>query len=159
MTFSAPLQMTIGQISQKEITPEIKELLLLADPDWGKIKRYLYDSDIYVLKHTQEIIGVLVLKHTEEFSTEIMNVAVKEEYQGKGFGKKLLEESEKIARAQKSKYLEIGTGNSSINQISLYQKFGFRIDRVIKDYFKSYDKEIIENGIRCMDMIKFRKNL
>jgi len=48
-----------------------------------------------------------------------MNIAVKEEFQGKGYGKILLEHSEKIARLMRSNYLEIGTGNSSINQIYL----------------------------------------
>jgi len=151
--------MTINKINQKEINEEIKELLLLADPDYDKIKKYLDKSEIYILQHSKKLIGALVLKHSKKLITEIMNIAVKEEYQGKGYGKKLLAESEKIAEAKGSKYLEIGTGNSSINQISLYQKSGFRFSKIIKDFYKDYDNEIKENGIKCIDMIKFIKVL
>ena len=49
----------------------------------------------------------------------------------------------------------IGTGNSSISQLALYQKMGFRIAGVDVDFFtRNYPEEIIENGIHCRDMIR-----
>lgn len=51
--------------------------------------------------------------------------------------------------------LMIGTGNSSINQLALYQKCGFRVIGVERDFFiNNYDEPIFENGIQCVDMIR-----
>lgn len=59
------------------------------------------------------------------------------------------------AKSYYAKKLEIGTGNSSIAQLSLYQKCWFVIESIDKDFFsKHYDHPIIENGIVCKDMIR-----
>ncbi len=56
--------------------------------------------------------------------------------------------------------MEIGTGNSSVNQLSLYQKCGFRITGIEHDYFtKHYEEEIVENGLLCRDMIRLSLDL
>lgn len=65
-----------------------------------------------------------------------------------------------MARGQGAKTLEIGTGNSSLNQLGLYQKCGFRIIGVDKDFFtRHYEDEIVENGIICRDMIRLSMDL
>lgn len=65
-----------------------------------------------------------------------------------------------MARKDNFKILEVGTGNSSINQLALYQKCRFRIVGVDKDFFKRHYKEkIIENEIECIDMIRLRMDL
>lgn len=51
--------------------------------------------------------------------------------------------------------IEIGTGNSSIQRLALYQKCGFRMASIDHDFFlKHYDEPIYENGIQCMDMVR-----
>ncbi|MOA10270.1 putative N-acetyltransferase YvbK [compost metagenome] len=58
------------------------------------------------------------------------------------------------------KTIEIGTGNSSIGQLALYQKCGFRITGVDRDFFiRHYDEEIFENGIQVVDMIRLSQDL
>ena len=58
------------------------------------------------------------------------------------------------------KTIEVGTGNSSIGQLSLYQKCHFRIIGVDINFFtKHYTKEIFENGIQCIDMIRLSQEL
>lgn len=50
--------------------------------------------------------------------------------------------------------LELCTGNSSMGQLVLYQKSGFRIVGVNVDYFvRNYKELIFENGIQYRDMI------
>jgi ribosomal protein S18 acetylase RimI-like enzyme len=56
--------------------------------------------------------------------------------------------------------LEVGTGNSSIGQLALYQKCGFRITGIDYNYFiRHYDEPIFENGIPCRDMIRLAIDL
>lgn len=67
-----------------------------------------------------------------------------------------------IEKAKSSGYKKIliGTGNSSINQLYLYQKVGFRITSIKADFFtENYNKPIVENGIECRDMIILTKEL
>ncbi|MCO4095373.1 GNAT family N-acetyltransferase [Macrococcoides canis] len=143
----------------KEINDEIKELLLLADPSIEMINQYISESSIYILEEN-DLIGVIVLKAENESTLEIMNIAVSEAYQGKGYGKVMLKEAEKIAKYSGYNNLIIATANSSLNQLALYQKCGFRIIDKKKDFFiNAYKEVIIENGIRAMDKIILRKNI
>jgi ribosomal protein S18 acetylase RimI-like enzyme len=132
------------------------ELLELADPSRMIVEGYINsNSCVYVGEILGEIMGVYVLKETEKVVVEIMNVAVHEDQQGKGRGKQLI--SHAIHEASKQGYarIEIGTGNSSIYQLKLYQQCGFRIVSVDFDYFtRSYDEPIYENGLLCRDMIR-----
>ncbi len=50
-----------------------------------------------------------------------MNVAVVEEEHGRGIGKQLVLDAIKVAKKKGYKTIEIGTGNSSIGQLALYQ--------------------------------------
>jgi hypothetical protein len=57
------------------------------------------------------------------------------------------------------KYIMVGTGNSSLDNISFYQKCGFRFDSIIKDYFSYIVPPIKEFNIELKDMIMFKYNI
>jgi len=91
---------------------------------------------------------------------ELVNVAVAEDKQGQGYGKQLIQHAVQQARSMGYKSIEIGTGNSSIGQLALYQKCGFRIVGVDFDFFTRHYKEpIFENGIQCRDMIRLVQHI
>jgi len=65
-----------------------------------------------------------------------------------------------VAKTKGYKTIEIGTGNSSLGQLALYQKCGFRIVGVDRDFFvRHYQDEIFENGIQCRDMVRLSQDL
>lgn len=131
------------------------DLLLLADPSKEKVLAYVQSGSCYAAFHAQEVIGVYVLSSLSQHSVEIMNVAVKESWQGKGIGKQLIRHAIAEAKATGFHTIEIGTGNSSIQRLALYQKCGFRLTSIDHDFFlKHYDEPIYENGIQCMDMVR-----
>lgn len=91
---------------------------------------------------------------------ELVNIAVKESEQGKGLGKQLVIHAIEVAKSKGYRTIEVGTGNSSIGQIALYQKCGFRITGVDIDFFiRHYSEAIFENGIQCRDMVRFSQDL
>ncbi|WP_218618656.1 GNAT family N-acetyltransferase [Paenibacillus sp. P3E] len=136
------------------------DLLLLADPSKEIVKEYLGRGQCLVALINEEIIGVLVLIRTRPETIEIVNIAVQEDYQGIGIGKKLIVYSIDKAREEKAKTIEIGTGNSSVHQLMLYQRCGFRITGIDRDFFvRHYKEEIYENGIQCRDMIRLSLDL
>lgn len=136
------------------------ELLLLADPSREQIEKYIHRSRIFTLDINGSAIGVVVLVPLGNNIQEITNVAVLEPFRGQGFGKRLIAEALQQARAAGARKVKIGTGNSSLNQLALYQKLGFRIEGVDRDYFtRHYPNQIVENGIICRDMIRLSQDL
>lgn len=136
------------------------ELLLLADPSKKLIQQYIERGACYVGEEKEEIVGVFVLLPTRPETVELVNIAIAEKHQGKGFGKALTKEAIIKAKEQGYKVIEVGTGNSSIEQLALYQKCGFRITGVDINFFPiHYEEEIIENGITCVDMIRLTRLL
>ncbi|WP_277584839.1 GNAT family N-acetyltransferase [Psychrobacillus antarcticus] len=136
------------------------ELLLLADPSEKFIKQYLERGECYIGEVDGEIVGVFVLLPTRPETVELVNIAVIEQHQGKGFGKALVMNAVNKAKEQGYNVMEVGTGNSSIDQLALYQKCGFRIIGVDIDFFSGrYNEEIIENGILCVDKIRLAQIL
>lgn len=136
------------------------DLLLLADPSRNKVESYLSQGDCYVALIDSSVVGVFVLLEIEARVVELMNIAVSPIYQGKGLGKLLLHETIAVARRNGFRHLEVGTGNSSLDQLAFYQKGGFRICGVDRDFFvRNYDQQIVENGIQCLDMIRLAMDL
>lgn len=135
-------------------------LLLLADPSLEMIDAYLQNAVIYIAELQKETIGVYVLFSTGPETAEIKNIAVEPVHQGKGVGKMLLEHAAQMAKASGCNTLLIGTADSSISQLSLYQKAGFKITGLKKDFFShNYDQPIYENGVQCKDMVILSKGL
>ncbi|MBB6454135.1 GNAT superfamily N-acetyltransferase [Salirhabdus euzebyi] len=135
-------------------------LLLLADPSKEKVSSYIRRGHCYVAEKGGQIIGVFVLLSQHEHTIELMNIAIVETEQGKGYGKLLVQAAIERGKALGFKKMEVGTGNSSINQLALYQKCGFRMTSIEQNYFlQHYDEAIYENGIRCMDMVRLSVNL
>ena len=147
--------MTIKEI--KENKKQFLPLLLLADEQEDMIDRYLDRGTMYVLDDdgvkcecvvTDEGNGVLEMK----------NIATEPSYQGKGYGKALLDF---VAARYKGKYsvLQVGTGDSPLT-IPFYEKCGFVRSHRIKNFFTDhYDHPIYEAGIQLVDMIYLRKNI
>ncbi|MGE7998847.1 GNAT family N-acetyltransferase [Lysinibacillus sp. NPDC093190] len=150
--------MDIRKLNKDEKLP--MELLLLADPSREIIEEYVNRGECFVAEIEQQIIGVYVLLPTRPETVELVNVAVLEEQHGRGIGKQLVMDAIKVVKTKGYKTIEIGTGNSSIGQLALYQKCGFRIIGVDMDFFvKHYPEEIFENGIQCRDMVRLSQDL
>jgi GNAT superfamily N-acetyltransferase len=136
------------------------ELLLLADPSKDIVEEYVNRGECFVAESEKQIVGVYVLLPTRPETVELVNVAVVEEQHGRGIGKQLVMDAIQVAKTKGYKTIEIGTGNSGIGQLALYQKCGFRIIGVDMDFFiKHYPEEIFENGIQCRDMIRLSQDL
>ena len=151
-------KINIKRVDENEEIPY--ELLYLADPSKESINDYISRGNLYVASIENEVVGAYVILKTRTLTAEIMNISVNEAYQKKGIGKVLIEHAISTSKNLNIKTLEVGTGNSSIDQLAFYQKCGFRIVGVDKDFFKKhYNEKIIENGIECVDMIRMSMDL
>ena len=148
--------MKIRLLSKTEPLP--LELLLDADPAEKKVRAYCYAGQVFVADEGEKAIGVYVLARTTEAKTaEILNIAIAKSHQNQGLGKKMVQHAIEQATQQGFQVLIVGTGNSSIGQIAFYQKCGFELYELVPDFFvQNYPKPIIENGILCKHLLRFR---
>jgi ribosomal protein S18 acetylase RimI-like enzyme len=152
-----PIEITTRLLTKQEYP---WPLLLEADPSRTQVEKYLPCAEVFGLFDSEILIGVLVLTPKEQSTYEIANIAISPEHRGKGFGRRLLLEAIIIASNRMGTALEIGTGNSSLGQLYLYQSVGFRIVGIEKDYFPNhYPQPILENGLKCVDMIRLSLDL
>lgn len=130
------------------------DLLLLADPSKEVIETYLPLATKYIAELDGEILGIFLLIKLDESSIEIKNICVKETYQNRGIGTLMLKKALLIAKEEGYKKMIISTANSSIKQLRLYQRLGFEIIEIKKNFFiENYDEPIFENGTQAKDLI------
>ncbi|GIN58289.1 GNAT family N-acetyltransferase [Lederbergia ruris] len=150
--------MQIRMLMKEEKPP--MALLLLADPSRKIVEAYLNRGQCFIAQEKEQIIGVYVLLPTRPETIELVNLAVDENHQGKGIGKQLVLHAIAEARRLGFKTIEVGTGNSGVAQLALYQKCGFRITGIDKDFFiRHYPEKIFENGIQVVDMVRLTQDL
>lgn len=136
------------------------ELLLLADPSRRLVEDYIERGQCFVAEIGERIIGVYVLLPTRPDTVELVNVAVAEDEQGKGIGKQLVQHAVATAKELGYATIEIGTGSTGVAQLALYQKCGFRMIGIDRDFFvRHYEEEIYENGMRLRDMVRLSQDL
>lgn len=151
-------QYTVVLLKEEEVLPY--PLLLLADETVKAIDKYIFDSDVYVLKEGNIELAVFCLYQIDESTVELKNIAVSEELQGKGIGSLLIKEIVNISRGGGYTHLIVGTADTGIDQIRFYERNGFVKYDVRKDFFlENYDEPIIENGVQLRDMIMLEMSL
>lgn len=144
-------------IEIKENKKQYLPLLLLADEQESMIDRYLDRGTMYVLDD-HGIKCECVVTDEGEGVLELKNIATEPEYQGKGYGKALIDF---VATKYKGEYsiLQVGTGDSP-STVPFYEKCGFTRSHSIKNFFVDhYDHPIYECGVQLIDMIYLQKNI
>lgn len=97
----------------------------------GKHKSYLNVSRnfeaFWIMLDGKEVIGTAALKKMDEHCCELKSLYLYKRFQGRGFGRNLLETV--IAEAKRTGYREmyLDTLSSSTRAITLYEKAGFVI--------------------------------
>ncbi|RAZ67850.1 GNAT family N-acetyltransferase [Planococcus maitriensis] len=145
--------MTIRKLRVHEELP--LGLLLEADPSEQLVRDYCAGGHCFIAEQQETVIGVFVLIALDSDVAEIKNIALAEPQRGKGLGKQMVLSALEEAKKLGFRSVEIGTGNSSLAQLALYQKCGFRMKSIDRDFFtRHYDDPIFENGLQCRDMVR-----
>lgn len=130
------------------------DLLLLADPNREKVGAYLLGSRCFAIFSGGRPLGVAVAVLLEEGVYELMNLAVEPSAQEKGLGTRLLRHVVAVLGREGARRLELGTGTFGY-QLRFYQRHGFRVRGVERDFFLThYPEPIFEEGIQLKDMLR-----
>ena len=138
-------------------------LLLLADESEEQVRSYYQSGDLYALRSDAgATLGMTLVLPDEHDAVELKAVAVAPDLHGKGVGRRMLALVIDDLRERGIPRAIVGTGNSGIGQIAFYQKAGFRLWKIERDFFtpaRGYPEDIEENGIRLRDMVWFDQDL
>lgn len=99
--------------------------------------------------------AVLVID-LDDGAAELRAVAVAEADQGRGLGSWVVAGVCRRLRTSGVRRVVVGTASSGSRQLGFYQRLGFRLTRVERDYFtvdKGYPPDLSENGIPTRDMV------
>jgi ribosomal protein S18 acetylase RimI-like enzyme len=131
-------------------------LLLLADESEQQVRSYMQNGDLYDFAVDGSVGGIVLAIPTADAAVELKAVAVAPELQGHGIGKRMLAAVLDDLRARGTRRVIVGTGNAGIGQLAYYQKAGFRLLRIERDFFspsRGYPEAMYDNGIRLRDMV------
>ena len=141
----------------KENKEEYMPLLLIADEQEDMVKKYLYRGRVFVLLD-DGVKSICVVTDEGKGELEIKNIASYKNSQKKGYGKKLIKFIENKFKGEFSKII-VGTGKGT-NTVNFYKKCGFIESFIVENFFiDNYDHEIIENGVKLVDMQYLEKRI
>ena len=133
------------------------DLLLLADEQEDMIDRYLENGDLFAL-YDDDLKSVCVVIPIDSETCELKNIATYEKYQGKGYGKALINF---ISDFYKNDHKTMLVGTGEIPWIlSFYESCGFQKSHRIKNFFTdNYDLPMFDGEIQLVDMVYLKKDL
>jgi GNAT superfamily N-acetyltransferase len=133
------------------------DLLLLADEQEDMIDNYLPTGDLFAL-YDDDLKSVCVVAPINSETCELKNIATYEKYQGKGYGRALINF---ISDYYKNNYKTMLLGTGEVPWIlSYYESCGFEQSHRIKNFFTdNYDHPMFDGVTQLVDMIYLKKNL
>ena len=132
-------------------------LLELADEP-VPLRGYLQQGVLYGVRSVDDghPSGAVLAIAWDDHTAELRAVAVAEGKQGTGLGSWLVAEVCDRLRASGTRRVVVGTASSGTRQLAFYQRLGFRLTHIERDFFtdeKGYPADHAENGIPTRDMV------
>ena len=138
-------------------------LLLLADDSEAQVRAYYQTGDLFALAEADgTVLGMVLVVPAGPGEVELKSVAVDPKRHGRGIGRRMLALVLAELAAGGVRRVVVGTANSSIGQLAFYQKAGFRLWRIERDFFspaRGYPAGLEENGIPLRDMVWLEQTL
>ncbi|SHI06090.1 Acetyltransferase (GNAT) domain-containing protein [Sporobacter termitidis DSM 10068] len=133
------------------------DLLLLADEQESMIDQYLGRGTLFAL-YDGGLKSVCVVTDEGRGVCELKNLATYPQFQGMGYGTKLIEFIVNYYRNQFNMML-VGTGDSPIT-VPFYERRGFVFSHRLVNFIpEHYDHPIYENGVLLKDVIYLKMAL
>lgn len=143
--------MTVAREEADALLPVLHD----AEEAEERIRTALLDPSCvaYASRVAGELIGAAVVHWDKRAPSEILYIAVVAAQRGKGYGKQLIAAIQAELPQRGGNTLLVGTANCSLENIAFYQKCGFRMLEVRRDYYSYIQPPLQEHGIVMRDMI------
>lgn len=99
--------------------------------------------DYYLLFLNEEVIGFFEVSNVAGES-ELFDIAIKKELQGRGYSKILMEQLLKVCKEKNSRTIFLEVNKINLRAIKLYEKFGFKEYAIRKNYYGENDAVLMK---------------
>ncbi len=131
------------------------DLLLLGDEQESMIDTYLDRGDMFAL-YDGGLKSICVVTREGDGICELKNIATYEDYQGQGYGRRLVEYIFEHYRGR-CRVMLVGTGDSP-RILQFYERCGFTVSHRVENFFLDhYDHPIFDCGEQLVDMVYLRR--
>ena len=146
------LQIQIHRGSRDELQPLFEE----ADDSEREIAAYRGLGEVLVAMLDEEIVGELqIIESGRPGVFEIKSLAVHEDHRSRGIGAALVQAARSYCLERGGRLLLVATAAASIPALQFYQRQGFRMREVIRDFYspdRGY-RPLELNGIPLRDEV------
>ncbi|MGY1727010.1 GNAT family N-acetyltransferase [Geodermatophilus sp. SYSU D01062] len=129
----------------------------LAEDSPDQLAAYLHAGLVLVAVSASQIVGHLQVIHRDDAGlSEIKNMAVQEDLQGRGIGARLVQAAVDVARRDSRTALVVATAAADVGNLRFYQRQGFRLSSVERDAFTTatgYPPGMRIDGIEVRDRV------
>lgn len=147
-----PLEIALHTGPRDELAPLFAE----ADDSPAEIAGYWQLGEVLVARRDGVLLGHLqIVQSADPGLFELKSLAVVEEWRSHGVGTALVEAALRHCRKRDGHQLLVATAAASIGALQFYQRLGFRIHSVIRDFYVSDRgyRPIELNGIPLLDEV------
>src|SRR5215475_6060830 len=135
----------------------LRALFELAEDSAAELDSYIDAGRVLVATSNGEVIGHLQLTGTgDPRQVEIKNMAVREDRQGQGVGRRLIQAAVDLAAAGSITTILVATAAADIGNLRFYQRQGFRMRSIERDAFTpatGYPAGLLIDGIELRDRV------
>lgn len=116
---------SIAALVSEAYTPYIARIGKKPAPMLDDYRQVIAESEVFVLTHNSEVVGVLVMNQ-EDGELLLINVAVLPRCKGQGFGKMLMQFCEEYAHHSQCSAIRLYTHELMTENIEIYKKLGYQ---------------------------------
>jgi GNAT superfamily N-acetyltransferase len=136
---------------------DLRGLFELAEDSPARLDCYLHAGRVLVARAGEEVIGHLQLVDGDRRGVvEIKNMAVREGWQGRGVGARLVRAAVDLVAAQAGSTVLVATASADVGSLRFYQRRGFRMRWIEPDAFTpatGYPAGLLVDGIGVRDRV------
>lgn len=130
---------------------------MLADDSPAQIASYISRGEVLVARDGERVIGHLqIIESSDAGVFELKSMAVTEQRQREGIGRRLVEAALAYCRARKGRRLIVSTAAADTGNLRFYQRQGFRMSKIVRDAFapsNGYKEGAVIDGIALRDQV------
>lgn len=106
------LEVSLNSIMLEPVNQDRRSMfwdyLLLADESEEVVKQYMHDGEMFAICYEEIIVGIVLFTFHSNHIVELKNIAIGEEYQGRGFGKLVVNEAFNIYQTKGFQKMIVG---------------------------------------------------
>jgi ribosomal protein S18 acetylase RimI-like enzyme len=135
----------------------LRPLFALAEDSVTELDSYVGAGRLLVARDGEEVVGHLQLVDgAAPGRVEVKNMAVREDRQGQGIGRLLVEEALARLATEDVSTVEVATAAADVGNLRFYQRLGFRLRSIERDAFSvstGYPVDLHIDGIPLRDRV------